>query len=399
MIGMQEEIETLHLTDKDHDFIKDPQVFLPSYIPQKIYIRDEFEKLYLKLSGSQPVAPLYMVVGRRGSGKTLFARSLALRLGDAGIPSFYVDATTQNTSRKILGHILLQPRQEYRELLDLFISRVGRSGSGSVYLIIDNAQFLKDMDLMEHFLRHQELGIKFITTSLGDFWSYALLRKFKNLTPERIDLHDYGPDELFQIMEYRAGLGLVSHDQQSLRAVAEYIAGEYRGDSSVAVRILPRIASAGWPRERERIEPLVRGFIEQDLMAILRDLPERDLMVLFSAIYEHDLEPLYSVSSRFAREILSYGLSQDRIRTAINNLVNMGLVVFVPADRGSGDSGGQRQRYSLRIAFDRRLVVMEVVKRYRSRLREILADPANQVGSTIRFHSSFSYFRQYFLGD
>ncbi len=234
---------------------------------------------------------------------------------------------------------------------------------------------------------------------MNDVWFYPLSKKVGKVDVERIEFKDYTYDDLFEILTYRADRGLASSHSRALLALSTFIAKEYKGNASLAIRVLPRIASSGWPDDTEKVAEIVKRFIDEDISALLSVLPERDLVVLFSLIYENDAKAIFPVSSRFANEFLNYNLPYDRVKSSLSNLVNHGLIVYTYPPESNGQKGRNKQSLVLKIMFDRKLIVKEVVKRYGGVLRNIINDPTNQVGSLIRSHSSFNYFKHFFLGE
>ncbi len=108
--------------------------------------------------------------------------------------------------------------------------------------------------------------------------------------------------------------------------------------------------------------------------------------------------------------MLGYGLSGRRYQVGLANLLNSGLVTYAPvvlsASSGSltllsGAQAGKqekRQKWHLITTFDRRLVLIEFVKRYGPMLLAVLQDPADPVGLLIHAHPNYRFFRQIFFG-
>lgn len=366
--------------------VKDITVFLRDYLPARPLIRDEFNDLYLKIKdfSKRGGVSIYSVIGHRGSGKTLFSKYLILQLNRDGIPAYYIDCQKYDTTGKILRHVF------FLNDFSMFVGAVIESNKQgkSPVLFFDDAQFLNDYEILNYFLKHSNYSIQFVFLSIRDSLLYFF--KKKTISLDRIRMKNYSKDELFEILNSRAELGLKKVVKASIEVLSEYLVERYSGDASLGVRILPTLALRDWPIKKEEIEHVVRWFVNMEISGILSELYERDLAVLFSAIFESDLNTFKVKVSRISREILGYGLSWERVQDALNNLINMGLLIIV-TERDEQELPVSKH---LKLLCDRKLVMEEMVKRHRKELAEVLGAPSNPVAQIIRTHSSFPLLEQ-----
>ncbi len=133
--------------DKSRDKIHSFEVFDFNYIPERPLMREEVKPIIDALLRYQQtgIANNVLILGSRGSGKSVLARYLMKTLSEQGQLAFaYANCRQHNTSFKILASLLgVRPRGCS---LDELWQKFGDSRQGKIVFVLDEVDLMSDKD-------------------------------------------------------------------------------------------------------------------------------------------------------------------------------------------------------------------------------------------------------------
>ena len=193
--------------------IKDYKVFDFNYVPPKPIMRDEIRPVadavlrYVKTG----IPNHSLIIGSRGSGKTLAVRSLAKTLEQSSdSPRFlYINCRHHNTSFKILAEVLGARPRGYA--LDELWNQFEQKYSGRVILILDEVDLISEKDRNKdilYLLSRSPNNYMAILLSNNPRFHTLLDPSIKStLQPEIVHFKDYSGQQVFEILAATGRLG------------------------------------------------------------------------------------------------------------------------------------------------------------------------------------------------
>ena len=275
--------------DKSKDLIQNFDVFDFNYIPDKPLMREEVKPVIDALLRYQQtgIANNVLILGSRGSGKSVFAKYLMKVLSQQGQIDFaYANCRKHNTSFKILAFLLgLRPRGCS---LDELWQKFTDSTKGKIVFILDEVDLMSDKD------KHKDI-LYLISRSPNNYMAVLLSNnpKFLNpldesikstLQPEIVHFANYNALEIDKILMDRARTGLKSLPKRIIREIAAMTVKNTNSDVRVAIKTLYL-----WALEPD--VPLKDHFekARRDIMFdVVKDLNDKNLLILKAALSRQD---------------------------------------------------------------------------------------------------------------
>jgi len=312
--------------------IRNYKVFDFNFVPQRPLMRHEVKPLIDALLRYQQtgIADNVLVLGSRGSGKSVLAKYLMKALSQKGGLCFaYANCRRHNTSFKILAGLLgVRPRG--RSLDELWHSLEDSHRAKTVFV-------LDEVDLISEKDRHKDI-LYLISRSPNNYMAVLLSNnpKFLNsldesikstLQPEIIHFRSYNAGEIEQILIDRAREGLRSLPLRIIRRIAAMTVKNTNSDVRVAIKTLYCWAVEPDIPLKEHFEKAGRDIIFE----VVRDLNDKNLLILRAALcrregFVKEIYRLYKqISVRFNEEPFSY----VHFYSNLSYLQSLGLILLV----------------------------------------------------------------------
>lgn len=232
------------LIEQQSRFVKEYRVFDFSYVPSQPMIRPETKQLVddllrFELTGV-PVNTL--VLGSRGSGKTIALRHLALIMPkQSSLVMHYVNCRHHNTSHRILAH-LLGGRCQGLSLGELYQRFMDSHAEQRLCLVLDEVDLMSPKDRRRevlYLLSRSETPVMLILLSNN----HKVTDQLDAATRSSLQLttllfRNYTPDQIESILQARAEAGLRAWDAGSLRQIAALTVRLTHADTRVAIKTL-----------------------------------------------------------------------------------------------------------------------------------------------------------------
>jgi len=274
---------------KGSERIKDFRVFDFNYIPEKPLMRDEVKPVVDALLRYQKtgIANNILVVGTRGSGKTLLVKYLLELLGKRhGLISHYVNCRSHNTSFKILASLLgVKPRgSALSELWERFCQENG----GRVVLVLDEVDLLSDKDRNKDILyllsRSEKNYMAVLLSNSPKFLNLLDESVRSTLQPETIHFRNYSAPQIEQILEERARKGLKKYSRLDVRKISALTARNTNSDVRVAIKTLYHSAVERGQTVEENFERARKDLF----LDVIKDLNDKNLLILKAAVEQKE---------------------------------------------------------------------------------------------------------------
>ena len=312
--------------------IRDFRVFDFNYAPPSPIMREEIKPIadailrYTKTG----VPNNLLVIGSRGSGKTMLVRYLAEKLiSGQGGRYFYINCRHHNTSFKILAEILkVRPRgYGLDELWTMFQDRVREP----VTLILDEVDLMSDKDRRReilYFLSRSERSVMAIMLSNNPRLHQQLDASVAStLQPELVLFHNYDARQVLLILKQRARLGLHKSSDGTLEHIAGLIARSAGADIRVGIRTLYLCASEPGSSVEENLER-ARGDIIAEMVAGLND---KNLIILKAAgmVPDGHVKAVYDAYRRLSAAASEVPFSYVHFYANLSYLQSAGLILLI----------------------------------------------------------------------
>ncbi len=320
------------LLDESNHRIQNFEVFDFNYVPEKPLMREEGKPVIDALLRYQQtgIANNILILGSRGSGKSVLAKYLMRLLSDRGGLTFaYANCRHHNTSFKILASVLnLQPRGCN---LDELWQRFETSRPGKVVFVLDEVDLMSDKDKRKDILY-------FLSRSPNNYMAILLSNNPKflgqldesiqsTLQSEIVHFGSYKAGEIEDILIERARIGLVATPAQSIAEIAAMTVKNTNSDVRVAIKTLYLSALEPEIPLRDHFEKARRDIT----FDVIKDLNDKNLLILRAAQATTDglakgvYETYQQISAQFHEESLSYMAFYSNL----SYLQSLGLIVLL----------------------------------------------------------------------
>ena len=312
--------------------IQNFDVFDFNYIPDKPLMREEVKPVIDALLRYQQtgIANNVLILGSRGSGKSVFAKYLMKVLSQQGQIDFaYANCRKHNTSFKILAFLLgLRPRGCS---LDELWQKFTDSTEGKIVFILDEVDLMSDKD------KHKDI-LYLISRSPNNYMAILLSNnpKFLNpldesikstLQPEIVHFASYNALEIDKILMDRARTGLKSLPKRIIREIAAMTVKNTNSDVRIAIKTLYL-----WALEPD--VPLNDHFekARRDIMFdVVKDLNDKNLLILKAALSRQDgfVKDTYETYRRISPQFNEEPFSYVHFYSNLSYLQSLGLIILI----------------------------------------------------------------------
>ncbi len=273
------------------------------------------------------------IFGARGSGKTLMVKYLAEKLNsqesDKKINFLYVNIRYQNTSYKILAHFLkIKARgPTLSELFERFEKRYPRK----TVIVLD------EIDLMGNKDRHMEI-LYFLSRSSNNYMviilsnTPRLLHRIdastrSTLQPEIVYFKNYDAQQIYEILEDRAKIGLTKWEESDLRKIAALTTRNTISDVRVAIKTLLYSAVESALSVDAAFERAAKDIV----IDVIQDLNDKCLLILESCRRTKSgfAKDIYQCYVRLSEEYGETPFSYMHFYNNLSYLQSCSLIVLV----------------------------------------------------------------------
>ena len=340
--------------------IRDYKVFDFNYIPPKPLMREEVKPVIDALLRYQQtgIANNVLILGCRGSGKSVMAKYLMNMLSQEGNVHFvYANCRQHTTSFKILAHLLNVEPRGYS--LDELWQRFSSSFKSRVVFILD------EVDLMSEKDKHKDI-LYLISRSPNNYMAVLLSNNPKlinsldestrsSLQPEVIHFRSYNAIEIQNILSDRAKYGLKSVTATVINEIAAMTVKNTNSDVRVAIKTLYRWALEPDVPLQEAFEKARRDI----LIDVIRDLNDKNLVILKAAMSRCDgyVKDVYKEYCRISHQYKEEPFSYMHFYSSLSYLQSLGLIALV--------STKINRAYTNRIQFTFDAAILETIWKIR----------------------------------
>lgn len=330
-----------YLQDKEKRFdrklrhVRDPRVFDFNYIPPKPLMREEMKPVIDALLRYERtrIANHVLIVGSRGSGKTLSVRYLEQAFRERGLTVLYCNGRNHNTSYKVLANLLgVRARGvSFDELTERFAQQI----PGPAVVVLDEADLLSEKDKHKnilYFLSRASQNYMTILLSNNPRWHQGLDESIQStLQPELVHFRAYTAEELEAILQDRAQSGLTHAPGKFLKEIAALTAKYAQSDVRVAIKTLYY-----WATEPETgLDAHFQRARKDIVFEVLRHLNDKNLLVLRAAAPgERTVKEVYSAYRGLCAQHKEEPFSYVYFYTALSYLQSLGMILLIATKVG-----------------------------------------------------------------
>lgn len=309
--------------------LRDARVFDFNFVPPEPLLREEMKPVIDALLRYQHtgIANHLLIIGSRGSGKTLGVRFLESLFRARGLAILYANCRMQNTSYKLLAGLTGARARgvSFEELAERFTQKYPQK----TVVVLDEVDLLSEKDVQKnilYFLSRAPNGYMTILLSNSPRWSGALDESVQStLQPEIIHFRSYTPAELDRILTDRAKLGLGHVHKPEVLKIAALSAKYAQSDVRVAIKCLYYGATepdAGVDANFERARRDV-------VLDVVRHLSDKNLLILRAVSDgEKPVKEAYSTYRRLCAQHREEPFSYVYFFSALAYLQSLGLVLL-----------------------------------------------------------------------
>jgi Cdc6-like AAA superfamily ATPase len=304
----------------------DPKVLSPSYVPEKVLLREnELNELTMYLKNSVNA----FVYGSPGSGKTVMIKKAIEDFNESSTrKAIYVDCSLYQTTNAIFNETLLSlnsivaSKSNY-ELTKRLKAKI-RNLDSPVTICLDYFEHLKEIETLDRIL---SLGLNLIIIS-ETYDSYRKLNQaIKAAITSLIEIPTYTTDQVFEILTERAEAALekYTYSEDTIRRIAETSSG----NATLALNLLKSQALKAESEGKSSIDDVELNF-ENDCPNDKLCDDERTLIKILQEWKSLPGGRLFD----FYREQARYPKGERSFRNYMQNLCLRGLVKNIGDKRG-----------------------------------------------------------------
>lgn len=312
--------------------IKDHRVFDFNFIPDKPLMREEVKPIVDALLRYEKtgIPNNLLVVGSRGSGKTLIVRYLMNLLGSKNKLQFeYANCRCYNTSFKILAEMLgAKPRGC---ALNELWTRFQEAHRDKCVLVLDEIDLLSDKD------RNKDI-LYFASRSSANYMTVLLSNNPRflgclddsirsSLQPEVAFFKNYTVSQINRILEDRARSGLGRSSNEKNSRIAALVAKNTNSDVRVAIKTLYYCALETGTALNANFERARRDILAD----VINDLNDKNIMILMAVILDREkyAKSVYETYKRLSSQMKEEPFSYVYFYSNLSYLQSLGLILLV----------------------------------------------------------------------
>ena len=316
--------------EQSSQLIKNYHVFEFNYIPDKPLMREEIKPVadallrYLKTG----IPNNLLIIGSRGSGKTLLVRYLAGRLTQHEGQHLYINCRHHNTTFKILAEFLACKPRGFA--LEELWTQFQKAYSTPTVMILDEADLLSEKDRHKdifYLLSRSEQNYMVILLSNNPHFHQHLDVSIRStLQPEIIHFHNYDAEKIRAILRQRALLGLNKFSEKELAHIAALVARNANSDIRVGIKTLYFSALEKDTGVENNFDRARRDIVTE----LIQGLSDKNLIILRSAVDIPDgrVKAVYARYRQLSAALREAPFSYPYFYSNLAYLQSIGLVLL-----------------------------------------------------------------------
>lgn len=318
--------------ERTSERISDFRVFDFDYMPERPLMREEVKPLadailrYLKTG----IPNHLLVIGSRGSGKTLLVRYITRRLTERhGGRAFYVNCRHHNTSFKILAELLeVRPRGFS---LDELWTRFEEVFPSPALILLDEVDLISEKDHRKDILyllsRSGRRDMVVLLSNHPHFDEQLDASTRSTLQPEIVHFKNYDAEQLRAIFEQRARLGLKRYEEREVAHLAGLVARYTHADVRVGIKTLYLSAMEPDAALEENFHRARRDIVAE----VIRGLSAGNLLILRAAslVPEPQVKAVYARYRQLSASLGETPFSYVYFYSNLAYLQSVGLILLV----------------------------------------------------------------------
>lgn len=312
--------------------VKDFSVFDFNHVPDRPLMRVECTRLidallHFDIAG---IPTHQMVIGSRGSGKTLTLRYLERLIpSQTGLHVRYANCRQQNTSFKVFAHLL--EKDVAGASLSQLYERFVRTSAPKTVVVLDEVDLMSPKDPRReilYLLSRCEKPFMIILLSNDPHLPRRLDAATRSsLQPALVHFRNYDAVQIQQILRDRAERGLRQWEDAQLREIAALTVRQTNADARVAIKTLYYLVCGLTGTVAESFEQARRDIV----VDVVNDLSDQCLLILWAvATSPEDLaKPIYQRYCTAAQNQREKPFSYAHFYSNLSYLQSVGLVALV----------------------------------------------------------------------
>jgi len=327
-----------YLADKQRNLakstgrIRDYRVFDFNYIPENPLMREEVKPVIDALLRYRQtgIANNVLILGSRGSGKSVTARYLMTLLAQQGELHFaYANCRQHNTSFKILASLLgLRPRGcSLDELWQWFTV----AHQDKTVFVLDEVDLMSDKDKYKDILylvSRSDRNYMAILLSNNPKFLNSLDESIKStLQPELVLFRNYNAVEIETILSDRARAGLTVLPERITREIAAMTVRDTHSDVRVAIKTLYLWALEPHTTLKDHFEKARRDIV----CDVVQDLNDKNLLILRAVQITPNgyVKDIYETYRRISIQVSEEPFSYMHFYSNLSYLQSLGLILMM----------------------------------------------------------------------